>query len=413
MVTKPYDWEGGAVVEEHSRRKHKILAEYFYRYLQVRCSNPQQRRFRLAVVDGFAGAGRYGDGTRGSPILFIEELQRVFEAINLDRLQQGFGDLSIECLLFLNDAHPKAAELLQINCEPLVAALRDSCPTLHLSVVYSQGEFEHQYPAIRDRIAAEGFKSVLYNLDQCGYGAVSKATIIDIMRSSPATEVFFTFAVQTLLAYLNPELVRERLRHLDVDMASLRSIEQISMKHEWLGAIERLVFETFSSCAPFASPFSIQNPSGWRYWLIHFAKRARARQVYNDVLHANSSSQAHFGRPGLNMLSYNPREDGVLYLFDMNGRDQALKQLFDDIPRLLDQHGDTMNVGDFYEEVYNLTPAHSDDIHAAMINNPDLEVITPTGGARRSPGSITIADTLRLKIQRSFLPLFIDGKRRG
>lgn len=183
--------------------------------------------------------------------------------------------------------------------------------------------------------------------------------------------------------------------------------------HEGVGAIERLVFETFSSCAPFASPFSIQNPSGWRYWLIHFAKRARARQVYNDVLHANSSSQAHFGRPGLNMLSYNPREDGVLYLFDMNGRDQALKQLFDDIPRLLDQHGDTMNVGDFYEEVYNLTPAHSDDIHAAMINNPDLEVITPTGGARRSPGSITIADTLRLKIQRSFLPLFIDGKRRG
>ena len=47
MATKQYDWAGGATLEEHSRRKHKILREYFFDYLTVRCQSPHQSRFRL------------------------------------------------------------------------------------------------------------------------------------------------------------------------------------------------------------------------------------------------------------------------------------------------------------------------------------------------------------------------------
>lgn len=59
MSKKPYSWVAGAVLEEHSRRKHKVIAEYVARYLTVRCQLPQQSRFRLAIVDGFAGGGQY------------------------------------------------------------------------------------------------------------------------------------------------------------------------------------------------------------------------------------------------------------------------------------------------------------------------------------------------------------------
>ncbi len=75
MVAKSYQWADGAVLEDHSRRKHKILREYFHRYLTVRCQIPQQTKFRLAVIDGFSGAGRYECGSAGSPVIFIEELQ--------------------------------------------------------------------------------------------------------------------------------------------------------------------------------------------------------------------------------------------------------------------------------------------------------------------------------------------------
>jgi three-Cys-motif partner protein len=59
MAVKPYAWTEGAPLDDHTRRKHKILSEYFFRYITVRCQIPQQRKFRLAVVDGFSGAGRY------------------------------------------------------------------------------------------------------------------------------------------------------------------------------------------------------------------------------------------------------------------------------------------------------------------------------------------------------------------
>ena len=104
-------------------------------------------------------------------------------------------------------------------------------------------------------------------------------------------------------------------------------------KTSWLGAAECLVFEAFRTCAPYVSPFSINNPDGWRYWLIHFANFYRARQVYNNILHDNSSAQAHFGWSGLEMLHYDPdHERGALYLFDDPGREMAKGQLIDDIP---------------------------------------------------------------------------------
>jgi hypothetical protein len=181
-------------------------------------------------------------------------------------------------------------------------------------------------------------------------------------------------------------------------------------RSEWLGAAEKIVFDAFQICAPFVSPFSIKNPDGWRYWLIHFANSYRARQVYNNVLHANSTVQAHFGRPGLHMLAYDPRhEQGMLYLFDDNGRSSAKSQLIGDIPRLIMASGDALPVVDFYESIYNITPAHADDIHAAINENPDLEVITPTGGERRKANTIRLDDIIRVKRQKSFFPLFLDA----
>ncbi|MGE0034118.1 MAG: three-Cys-motif partner protein TcmP [Xanthobacteraceae bacterium] len=80
MVESRYSWESGVELEEHTRRKHKILREYLARYLAVRCAFPQQSKFRLAIVEGFAGGGRYKGGEPGSPLVFIEELRAAAEA---------------------------------------------------------------------------------------------------------------------------------------------------------------------------------------------------------------------------------------------------------------------------------------------------------------------------------------------
>ncbi|MDP6690957.1 MAG: three-Cys-motif partner protein TcmP, partial [Alphaproteobacteria bacterium] len=74
MARKSYDWSGGAELDDHTRCKHKILKEYFRQYLITRCQLPQQEKFRLAIIDGFAGAGIYNCGSFGSPLIILETL---------------------------------------------------------------------------------------------------------------------------------------------------------------------------------------------------------------------------------------------------------------------------------------------------------------------------------------------------
>ena len=112
------------------------------------------------------------------------------------------------------------------------------------------------------------------------------------------------------------------------------------------------------------------------------------------------------------MLAYDPSHDGPdLYLFDDPGRERSRRQLLDDIPRLVSDSGDAISVEDLYAGIYNMTPAHSDDIHAAIIENPDLEVITPAGGGRRKASAIVVGDTIKLKKQLTFFPKFLSSWR--
>ena len=416
MAEKPYEWSDGATLEDHSRRKHKILREYFSEYLTVRCKLPQQERFRLAIVDGFAGGGRYQCGTAGSPLIFVEELKRAIETVNVQRAAQGIGLIEIECLLILNDHNRDVIEALKANIAPLQAEIVENVPKLHLRIAYMTEVFEVVYPQMKALLDQGRYRNVLFNLDQCGHSHVQRQTLLDIMRSYHSAEIFYTFAIEALVSFLqksDPVQLAAQLRPFDIDSTNLVALNGAMSKSNWLGAAERLVFETFRTCAPFVSPFSINNPDGWRYWLIHFGNFYRARQVYNNILHENSSAQAHFGRSGLNMLSYDPsHEDGSLYLFDLSGREAAKTQLLTDIPKLISGSGDVIGVGDFYESIYNTTPAHTDDVHSAIIENSDVEVITPAGGERRKANTIAIGDMLKLKPQTSFYPMFLREPRK-
>lgn len=161
MVQKQYAWANGAVLEEHSRRKHKILDEYFGRYIEVRCQLPQQEKFRLSVVDGFCGGGRYRCGSPGSPLIFINRLRSSIDILNMRRAAQGMAALNIECLLIFNDAEPAAIDALKEECAPLVAEIRDNHPRLHLQIMYFNEEFEQVYPKIKSIVQSAGYRNVI------------------------------------------------------------------------------------------------------------------------------------------------------------------------------------------------------------------------------------------------------------
>jgi len=407
MTAKPYQFVEGAPLEDHTKKKHDVLAEYFRQYLIVRCQLPQQERFRLAVVDGFAGGGLYKCGSYGSPILFIDTLVKATNEINARRAANSMKPIQIECLLILNDLDREVFDLLQKNVAPHEVNAGQSAPNLRLVVEYHNQPFETVYPAIKARINSAGCSNVFFNLDQCGYSHVTAQVIRDIMASWKRAEVMLTFMIGSLLTYLSPDKEKSRAP-LDPEVQkcidAIRTDQTLLNKSDWMGVCEKIVFDHLKECAAFVSPFSIANPKGWHYWLMHFATSYRARQVYNNILHTDGLSQAHFGKTGLKMLAYDPLAGGgQLYLFDSSSRHLTKDALGEDIPRFIAECGDSLSVEDFYAAAYSETPAHSDDIHQSIIESTDIEVITPNGGRRREAHSIDVGDTLRLKSQKSFL----------
>jgi hypothetical protein len=106
-------------------------------------------------------------------------------------------------------------------------------------------------------------------------------------------------------------------------------------------------------------------------------------------------------KSGIKQLAYNPEKEGMLYLFDQAARDSAFEALCDDIPRLVARSGSEMTVADFYSASYNKTPAHADDIHRAMIECPNIEIVTDEGGGeRRTPHTIKASDRIRVRRQQ-------------
>ncbi len=261
MVEKKYAWEDGAELLEHTRRKHKILREYFHQYLYVRCRLPQQTKFRLAVVDGFSGAGRYSCGTPGSPIIFLEELMSAFDRISIERKSQGLADLGIECLLIFNDLDPEAVSLLKGHCAPLLAEIREQCGGLHIDIQYMNCEFEKAYKEIKERVRAGRYLNVIYNLDQCGHSWVDRRTIVDIMSSTKSVEIIFTFLIEALISYLSKtdqDKLLRRLAPFGINETNIEPLSPIMSKREWLGTAERLVLNHFKSVRHLSalSPFT-------------------------------------------------------------------------------------------------------------------------------------------------------------
>ncbi|MCF6210602.1 MAG: three-Cys-motif partner protein TcmP [Gammaproteobacteria bacterium] len=410
MTRKSYDWDGGAKLEEHTKKKHFILREYFREYLITRCQLPQQEKFRLAIVDGFTGAGLYKCGSFGSPMIFVNVLTKTANEINLHRLSQGMRLIIIECLLIFNDQDKFVIDQLRENIAPLFVTTKDDNENIYIETEFLNNSFEVIYPQIKQRLLSAKYHNVLFNLDQCGYSHVPSNIIRDIVNSWRSAEVLLTFMISSLLAYLSPQkevsgVPLEAVVKGKID-SLLKNGGELLGKAQWLGEAEKIVYSHYKSCATYVSPFSINNPKGWRYWLMHFASSYRARQVYNNILHQDGESQAHFGRSGLHMLSYNSQNEGQLYLFNNSSRQSAKEALYNDIPRFVAESGDTLAMQDFYAAAYSETPAHSDDIHEMIIENPDMEVITESGGKRRQPNTVKAGDTLKLKSQKSMFFMF-------
>ena len=167
---------------------------------------------------------------------------------------------------------------------------------------------------MRDLLAAGRYRNVVFNLDQCGHSHVGRQTqsrscepIRRLKSSTPSRSrrrsPSFRSPSRSSARPATPSRVGPTQLGIERDMRRAPGSDRRTDRLERTGPARPI------------SPFSLTIRTV-ALLADPFANVYRARQVYNNVLHDNSSMQPFRGS-GLNMLSYDPRHyDGALYLFD-------------------------------------------------------------------------------------------------
>ncbi len=441
MPKNEYDWCIGDAppgIKPHSIAKQKIYAQYIEKYIHTLNLNPMIPKFKMVIVDGFAGGGVYStpDGLHnGSPVQIIEAVKKVEDKINSTRK----NTFTIQQKYFFIEKKKSNFFYLKKHLTDL-----EYDKYFDSEIILQEGKFENLYKAIISSILNEfGEKvRVIFILDQYGYTDAPFSIIREIFNSLPNAEIILTISVDHLIDYIqdpersvkqtqvdifNDEMVvmrnsglklQETLKNgFGLDLKELYNIKKSS--GQWRGIIESLITERLKlfSEAKFYTPFFLSEKGSHRdMWIVHLSNHPQARnvmcQIHWDIANQNKVKMSHYGGHGLDMLGYNAKNDknyadNMLSGFDdFSFNDDAEKKMkekiMEEFVRAL--HGNSITFSDFYAQIANHTPAHKGHLNSyasELLQMKELSVIGKNGEQRRS--DIKDSDIIQVPPQTSFI----------
>lgn len=186
MDSDPKKW----VIDGHTLAKHQILGHYLGAWFPILSS----RHRRVLYIDGFAGRGRYHDGSEGSP-------QRAMRTLIEHPILQKRQDCEF-LFMFIEKNSENAAAL-----EAELQALEDSGvvpENVKRGVVNSS--FDDQMQALCEQMEAQGKNRAptFAFIDPFGYTRFPMALLAQIAKS-PNTELFINFMVGFVQRFLERE----------------------------------------------------------------------------------------------------------------------------------------------------------------------------------------------------------------
>jgi three-Cys-motif partner protein len=407
----------------HSQAKLDVLRSYIEDYIQILCTgNPGQDRFRLTLVDGFAGGGLYEGGKFGSPFVLLQAVQVAEAKLNEHRTKRIF----IDCHFYFVESAAPAAECLEHQLKQSVYA-----PQVGKSIFLIRDKFE----SAQERIVAEsrqrfsrGGSRVIFFLDQCGYSDAPPPLLRSISEKlNLKAEFIVNLAIDWLTAYVKSEATFRKIfpslgleQELPVETV-VAAIKNPQFDPQYV--VESFVGPAFQkvSGSPFFSPFYIQAPKSNRgYWLVHLAPQRRARSAMLDVYWRVATGCRHFGHTGLDMLTFKPDADPSGYLdgleFGGTTRASVLERLVQDFAReIRDRHTAGISYRAFHDAYCNRIMANEEMVREALIRlmqTADIEVRGQKGGSKRVD-SIQPDDVIKPGNAPMLIPVARPPKKRN
>ncbi|MFT0140865.1 three-Cys-motif partner protein TcmP [Alcanivoracaceae bacterium MT1] len=395
-----YQWTlGGNLpdLDEHSQAKHRIIAEYIQRYVEVYMSNTSIERFPLSIVDGFCGGGKYrsvlsNEEVDGSPFVIMNAVDDVEREINKDRRKPR----SIDACYYFVDHAKQHTDFLREEIRKTRYGVK-----LGESIHVINDVFAKAAPAIVDRIGLRNrAQRCLFILDQYAYKDVPFNTVNYILKKLKGSEIILTFNVNSVLNYISDR--KESRRALEnIGLASHIDWKRLAALKE-AGQGQRAVQEQLASAIYNASGarhitlFFITPKGGLTYWLVHLSKVYRARDVMMGLhwKHSNSSFSHHLSE-GMFSLGYRAtKTPGQAELdlacefdFGLDAEQRCIDRLTEDIPRYIYGCKEPMEIRKLLDAIGSNTPAAESQIRKALTNvvkSKEILIATPSGKYRRS-----------------------------
>lgn len=421
-----YVWQIGKelpLIEPHSIVKHKVIGAYLHAYIKILCSLPQRETLCLSLVDGFSGGGLYrrpeGDLHLGSPFVLLNTVRQAEAEINAKREQANIrARIDVRSQVFLIEKNIHACSFLRKSLPEHYS----STPRDQIHVI--NADFLSQINVIITAVKKHGRSGrCIFVLDQYGYKEVPLQQLSLIFSQLPGAEIILTFAIDALINYVSAFNKHRQGKSLAWagyltpdeydDLAQIKAAQDPA----WKFRIQSCLIEKFrcDSGAKFVTPFFIMSRESHRgYWLLHLSTHSKANDAMKELHWELHNTFAHYGGAGLDMLAYDPREDlglnnqsALEFMFDSDAEKRSKICLLDDVPNQLARTGE-ISFGTFAAATANDTPVTKAMLKETLITLTrahDIELVTPSGGRRRSenPETIRDNDVIRLKSQRSFL----------
>jgi three-Cys-motif partner protein len=360
--------------KEQSLIKARIVEKYFWAWAKVIISKVKGSSSvqKIAYVDLFAGAGRYKDGSKSTPVKVLETAIADPDMRNM--LVSIFNDADVEKVNSLQQAIDSIPGIENLKYRPQISK-------------YEVGE------DIVKTFQSMKLVPTLFFVDPWGYKGLSLQLVNSVVKDWGCDCIFF-FNYNRINMGLNNDAVKEHINALfgqvgaDQLRKRLKTFTLTPQERE-LTVVEYICEALKEMGGKYVLPFRFRHEMGNRtsHHLIFVSKHPKGYEIMKEIMAKESSEQTQ----GVPSFEYNPATLQQPLLFELTSPlDQLESMLLDNFS------GKTMTMAEIYDQHHLGKPYIKKNYKTALSNLESQGKVTVHSPEDKKRRKGTFADDLKV-----------------
>ena len=358
--------------KEQSLIKARIVEKYFWAWAKVIISKVKGSSSvqKIAYVDLFAGAGRYKDGSKSTPVKVLETAIADTDMRNM--LVSIFNDADVENVNSLQQAIDSIPGIENLKYRPQISK-------------YEVGE------DIVKTFQSMKLVPTLLFVDPWGYKGLSLQLVNSVVKDWGCDCIFF-FNYNRINMGLNNDAVKENMNALfgQVGADQLRKrLKTLTPQERELTVVEYICEALKEMGGKYVLPFRFRHEMGNRtsHHLIFVSKAPKGYGIMKEIMAKESSEQTQ----GVPSFEYNPATLQQPLLFELTRPlDQLESMLLDNFS------GKTMTMAEIYDQHHLGKPYIKKNYKTALSNLESQGKVTVHSPEDKKRRKGTFADDLKV-----------------